>query len=221
MFRSLEARIAAVTIAASLFMGSATTIVAHEPSSDLSSAVRQCLDSHDQNSDYCANAIALSGMSSVDFWPMVAFKVFDGASFKDAPKEQPKPDLFTLLKACAESHDRASAECAAAQNSAGLSDDDFWAKMQAKFGVQLCDRVGSSDDDESSDCWQSDAQPAPAVLDGMVKDCFAKFGAALSDRGTSAMANEAGEVCGKAVRKSGLSPRDFFAKYGMPKASRN
>src|SRR5438045_9540374 len=115
MFRSLGARIAAVTVAASLFIGS-TTIVAHEPSSDLSSAVRQCLDSRDQNSDYCANAIALSGMSSVDFWPMVTFKLFDGAGFKDTPTEQPKPDLFTLLKACAESHDRASAESPAAQD---------------------------------------------------------------------------------------------------------
>ena len=221
MFRSLEARIAVVTIAASLFMASATTIVAHEPSNDLSSAVRQCLDSHDQNSDYCANAIALSGLSSVDFWPMVTFKLFDGAGFKDTPTEQPKPDLFTLLKACAESHDRASAECAAAQDSTALSDDDFWAKMQAKFGVKLCDRVGSGDNDASSDCWQSDAQPAPAVLDGMVKDCFTKYGVALSERGTTAMANEAGEVCGRAVRTSGLPPRDFFAKYGMPKASRN
>src|SRR5205823_1852942 len=158
----------------------------------------------------CANAIALSGMSGTDFWPMVAFKLFDGAGFKEAPKEQPKPDLFTLLKACAESHDRASAECAAAQDATGLSDDDFWAKMQAKFGVQRCDRVESSENDESPDCWQNDAQPAPAALDGMVKDCFAKYGAALSERGTSAMANEAGELCGRAVRKSGLSPRDFF-----------
>lgn len=221
----LRMRIAVLIIVATalLLAGAAVTISAHEPSNDLSGAVRQCLESHDPGSDYCANALALSGMSSVDFWPMIAFKLFDGATF-EAPK--PQPDLFTLMKACSMTHDPASEDCARALDASGLSSDDFWAKMHGKFGVTFCDQPQASnhpENDQPQECWPPfvDLQPAQTTaitgVDGLVKDCFAKYRAAASRRGPSTMANAAAEACGKAIRESGLSPRDFFAKYGSLK----
>lgn len=221
----LRMRIAVlITITTALLLaGAAVTISAHEPSNDLSGAVRQCLESHDPASDYCANALTLSGLSSADFWPMIAFKLFDGATF-EAPK--PQPDLFTLMKACFVSHDAASEDCARAQDATGLSSDDFWAKMQAKFGVTFCGQAQMSnhpENDQPQQCWPPLAELEPAQttaisgLDGLVKDCFAKYRAAASRRGPSAMANAAAEACGKAIRESGLAPRDFFARYGSLK----
>lgn len=220
MLSGVAGRVARVTFAVALLTGAGTiTILAHEPSSDLQSAVRQCLDSHDQNSDYCANAIALSGMNADEFWPMVAFKAYDGAFKVEKQKEQPKPDLFTLLQACADTHDRASDECARAQEATGLGDDDFWAKMHAKFGVTLCE---NADDESADDCWPASAQGnTGGTLPEWAKDCFTKYAAALAPRGTSWMADQAADACGKAVRRSGLTPRQFFAKYGLPQAAKN
>ena len=221
MFSVLTGHVARVTLGVALLTGAGTiTILAHEPSGDLEPAVRQCLASHDQNSDYCANAVALSGMTPDEFWPLVAFKAFDGA-FVAKQKEQSKPDLFALLRACAESHDRTSHECARAQEATGLGDDDFWAKMQAKFGVTLCENADPREDADT--CWSHDVaeRQTSSPLPSWVQDCFTKYSAALSTRGTRGMADQAAEACGRAARQSGLSPRQFFAKYGVPQAAKN
>ena len=169
MFRT--GLVLAIVATALVMAAVSVTITAHEPSNQLSAAVHRCLDSHDPMSDECTDALALSGMAAADFWPTLAFKLYDGAAFCEDAHADNHPDTET----------------------------------------------------PKEDCWPPvvDAPPVQSdtitTLDGMVKDCLAKYRLAAARRGPSAMANAAAESCARAIRESGLSPRDFFSKYGAPR----
>src|SRR5712692_4854107 len=50
-------------------------------------------------------------------------------------------------------------------------------------------------------------------LEDLVKDCFARYAAAKNSAGDAARASEA---CRTAIEASGLSPEDFWKKFGKP-----
>ena len=56
-------------------------------------------------------------------------------------------------------------------------------------------------------------QPQHGDLEDLVKDCFARYAAAKNSAGDAARASEA---CRTAIEASGLSPEDFWKKFGKP-----
>jgi hypothetical protein len=159
-------------------------------------------------SDACAAAIKASGMTSNDFW----------AKFHPAPKPTPvaaptaKPataELEGLIYACrklqgaitstssTEQLNAASAACEKAIAASGLSAADFWAKWTPIKPVTTT--------------------PAPtptpvtntAELSQLVAKCLDLYKAMATTGDTHA----ASEACGAAIRASGMTSSDFWAKY--------
>ena len=157
-------------------------------------------------SDACAAAIKASGMSSADFW----------AKFHPAPKTTPVPSPTTkpgtaetegLIYSCrllqgalvstspAEQVNAASAACAKAIGASGLSATAFWAKW-----APIKPTTAPS------------ATPAPvsaADLAQLVAKCLDLYKAMATTGDTHA----ASEACGAAIRASGMTSSDFWAKY--------
>ncbi|HEY8759115.1 MAG TPA: hypothetical protein VIN74_11520 [Candidatus Limnocylindria bacterium] len=157
-------------------------------------------------SDACAAAIKASGMSSADFW----------AKFHPAPKATPVPSPTTkpgtaetegLIYSCrllqgalvstspAEQVNAASAACAKAIGASGLSATAFWAKW-----APIKPTTAPS------------ATPAPmsaADLAQLVAKCLDLYKAMATTGDTHA----ASEACGAAIRATGMTSSDFWAKY--------
>ncbi len=101
-----------------------------------------------------------------------------------------------------------SEACRRAMEATGLDEKDFW----ARFGPRA----------------EPTAKTSPAAtptvdsqeLKRLVKDCFAKYAAAKDATGDAAaeLARVAKEACLKAIEASGLTPEEFWARFG-PKAS--
>jgi hypothetical protein len=197
-----------------------TTASTSNTSGELAALVKACLATEDPQSAECAQAIDKSGTDAPAFWAAVAMSLQEQLKRATAehvtgtPKPEPtaKPEsdahpitseLLGLVAACVESHERSSDACTKAVEASGLSADEFYAKVAARFGKPT----------------EPTTTPNDAGHEGLsilVRDCLVTYETA---RKTNATGEAAGETCRKAIAASGLSARDFWVRFG-PKTTR-
>ncbi len=156
--------------------------------------------------DACNKAIAASGMSAADFWAKFAKEL---APVKPSATPSPKPvtnaaeveqliakclDLYKGLSTTSDTK-AVSDACKAAIIASGMSSADFWTKYHPGTSTAPT------------------ASPKPvtsaADLAQLVAKCLDLYKAAATTGDTHAVS----EACGAAIRASGLSSADFWAKY--------
>ena len=164
-----------------------------------------CFDSRDPDSDQCRAALDVSPVDA-DFFTRLAANLGTPHT-KPEPKPEPKPELWTLVRACAETRDLDSEECARAIETSGLSLEDFKAKFAAKLGC-----VSTRNHDVVDPC----AKKSESYdVTSTIKDCLALratvTGMSASD--LMAKAEKVNTVCGKALSESRLTAAQFWSKY--------
>ena len=127
------------------------------PMPDFETLLRECLDSHDPDSDACAAAALESGMSYEDFRAKIVAKLEPEKTQKSESKEQPKAeptrkpeavvvkktepvktkdDFATWFEKCLNTRDFNSDECLRAEELSGLGTADFEAKFNSKLAAK-------------------------------------------------------------------------------------
>ncbi len=189
--------------------------------SDLEAAIKACLASKDPQSLECNTALDMSGLPNEDFWAKLAFSLNEQvarskSTDKTEPSHTPKPEttkprdegktgeLIGLVTACVASHERSSEPCAKALELSGLSADDFWAKVTTTFGHGDTKTEPSHKPDTT--------KPSDEAVGLAVKACLERFEAYRSGATTEPITTS--EVCRKAYEATGLTPADFWAKFG-------
>ena len=191
------------------------------PTTDITALVNDCFAKYTARdlsaSDACKKAMAASGLSGDDFW-----KKF-GTPAK--PSTEPKPSTtpangwearYALIVECLKLKNSltstpetarvaaASEACNKAMDAMGMSSTDFW----AKFGSQL-----NTATTKPSTKPEPTASPKPiantAELSQLVAKCLDLYKAITSTGDTHSVS----EACGAAIRASGMSSADFWAKY--------
>jgi len=123
--------------------------VAPKDGGDFSAWFEKCLATRDVRSDACFRAQQLIGFSDADFKAKFERYLADRDAKLRQPTPQPVADskpmvepkpgsamtFELLLSTCAQTHERASNACVAAQAVSGLSSEAFWAKAEARFGA--------------------------------------------------------------------------------------
>ena len=156
--------------------------------------------------DACNKAIAASGMSVTEFWSKFANQL---APTKPSATPSPKPvtnpaaverliakclDLYKGLSTTGDTK-AVSDACKAAIIASGMSSADFWAKYHPGTSTA------------------PSASPKPvtstADLAQLVAKCLDLYKAVATTGDTHAV----GEACSAAIRASGLTSSDFWAKY--------
>ena len=164
--------------------------------------------------DACKRAIAASGLSTNDFFAKYGTPV--------PPATEPKPTTtaksttsavtYALIAKClqlststqATNDSRtASDACAAAIKASGLSATEFW----GKFGKQSTSTTKPSTTPVPATTPKPVTNTAELAL--LVTKCLDLYKAAPTTGDTHALS----EACGAAVRASGLSSADFWAKF--------
>ncbi len=196
---------------------------------DLDTLIKACLATKDTRGAECATAIHKSGLSESDFWANVAMSLHEqlGRQTSEHVAGTPKPEptkkpgdttsthpatseLLGLVTACIASHERSSEPCAKALELSGLAPDDFWAKVTAAFGR-------SETKTERSETPKPDTtKPTDEAIGLAIKACLARFEAYRNGATTEPITTS--EACRKAYEASGLTPEQFWAKFG-PKPS--
>ena len=193
---------------------------------DLEAAIKACLATKDPQSLGCHAALDLSGVSNEEFWAKLAFSLNEqvarqsGQPNTATPKPEPtkKPettepthpvvtgDLLYVVAACVESHERSSAACQKALEMSGLSADEFYAKVAARFGKPT---------EPTTKPTEPAAKPSERTstegLSILIKECLTKYENA---KNTSEGSSAASEACKRAIEASGLSANDFWARFG-------
>jgi hypothetical protein len=129
-----------------------------------------------------------------------------------APKTTVSAETYALIAKCFQLYTAisttgdskaASDACAAAIKASGMSATDFW----AKFGKELTSTTKPTTKPEPT----ATAKPVTntAELSQLVAKCLQLYAAITSTGDTHA----ASEACGAAIRASGMSSADFWAKY--------
>jgi hypothetical protein len=104
----------------------------------------KCLDTRDVRSDACVRAQELIGFNDADFLGKFERYLAERDAKSGKAAATPKPSapstasgttLETVLKACGESRSRMSEACLKALVMSGLQPNDFWVKVEAKFGA--------------------------------------------------------------------------------------
>ena len=162
----------------------------------------KCLGTRDLGSDPCRRAFELSHMTRADFEQKYKAKL----AAKDGG------DFWAWFDRCLATRDVHSDACAKAQALIGFSDADF----HAKFARYLAERDA-----------KAGKTPAPtptvwsAYVEQLVKDCLQKTALALAAPGSTEATTVAGQACQKAITATGLSPRDFWARYPVTQPVKN
>jgi hypothetical protein len=212
----------------------ATTTVAtsqNTTDSDLEAAIKACLGTKDPQSLECHTAQDLSGVSNEEFWAKLAFSLSEQVA-RQSPSQpaatpQPEPtkkpettepthplvtgDLLYVVAACVDSHERSSAACQKALEMSGLSADEFYAKVAARFG-----KTTEPTTKPTEPTANRAEKTSTEGLTALIKDCLTKYENAKSTSDGSAAASEA---CKRAIAASGLSANDFWARFG-PKTTK-
>ena len=185
---------------------------------DMTALVKDCFEKYTARDpgagDACKKAIAASGLSTNDFFAKYGTPVPPASEPKPttAPKITTSAETYALITKClqlststqATNDSRtASDACAAAIKASGLSATEFW----AKFGKQPTSTTKPSTTPVPT------ATPKPvtntAELAQLVAKCLDLYKAAATTGDTHAVS----EACGAAIRASGLSSADFWAKF--------
>jgi hypothetical protein len=185
---------------------------------DMAGLVKDCFDKYTAKDpgagDACKKAIAASGLSSNDFFARYGTPARPSTETRPvttptaAPKTTVSAETYALIAKCLQlytaipttSDSRAASDaCAAAIKASGMSATEFW----AKFGKELT----------------SATKPLPtatpkratstAELAQLVAKCLDLYKAMTSTSDTRAVS----EACGAAIRASGMSSADFWAKF--------
>ena len=199
-----------------------STSTKNTTTSDLEAAVKACLATKDPQSLECHTALDMSGVSNEEFWTRLALSLSEQLARQtstSSPKPEPtkKPettepthpvvtgDLLYVVAACVESHERSSAGCQKALEMSGLSADEFYAKVAARFGKNTDPTTKSEPTAKPTEKTNTEG------LSILIKDCLTKYETAknTNDGGTAAS-----EACKKAIEASGLSGNDFWARFG-------
>ena len=156
--------------------------------------------------DACNKAVAASGMSVTEFWSKFANQL---APTKPSATPSPKPvtnpaEVEQLIAKCLDLYKGLSTTgdtkavsdaCKAAIIASGMSSSDFWNKYHPQTSTA------------------PSASPKPvtgsADLDQLVAKCLDLYKAVATTGDTHSVS----EACGAAVRASGMSSSDFWAKY--------
>jgi hypothetical protein len=165
--------------------------------------IMACFESRDANSDQCLAALEVSPVDA-DFFAQLASNL---ANMPARPEPQPKTDLYSLVKACAESGDLNSDECLRALDETGLSVEELQAKIESKFGC-----VFATFQYEKKTCGKRSNEHG---MTPTIKECLA-LKASLNGRTPdelAGMVEKINSVCRKAIVESGLTPAQFWAKY--------
>ena len=118
--------------------------LAAKDSGDFWTVFEKCLDTRDVTTDVCARAQELIGFNDADFHAKFARYLAerDAQAKKAAPTPKPATGstgttvaLEVLVKTCGETHSRMSESCLKALVMSGLQPNDFWAKVEAKYGA--------------------------------------------------------------------------------------
>jgi hypothetical protein len=167
----------------------ATAVTAHNDG--FNERILNCFETRDANSDQCRAALEVSPVDS-NFLRVLAENL-DNLPAREEPK--PEVDLYTLVKACAATHNFEGDECVAAVEQSGLSLDEFRAKFAAKLGT---DKIAKKDQvtEKMKACLE-----LKASLNG-------KAPQELSD-----LVEKVNYVCHKALVESRMSAGQFWAKY--------
>jgi|GEM_PF-5732584 len=113
--------------------------LAAKDSGDFWTVFGKCLDTRDLSTDVCARAQELIGFNDADFHAKFdRYLAERDASAKPVatPKTASKTFLTTaMLEECAQSHQRRSDACIRALALSGMSESQFWAKIESKYGA--------------------------------------------------------------------------------------
>lgn len=155
----------------------------------------------------CKRAIELSGLTSAEF----AAKFLSRPAATPTQKSTANTELSALVARClqlyagvATSGDTktVSDACATAMKASGLSSVDFW----AKYGKELATTKPSTKPEPT-------ASPKPvtstAELSQLIAKCLQLYAAVSSTSDTKAVS----EACGAAIRASGMTSAEFWAKF--------
>jgi hypothetical protein len=142
----------------------------------------------------CMAAIEQTGLSTSEF----AIKYFGakpGSPIASPKTEHKTAGVENAIKECLNDWrafaEQTSAACARALAASGLPTEEFWKKFE-DWAIQQ----------------PADGQTSPSAdVDGLVKECFAKYAA----KNPTTL-----ETCKKAMAASGLNGDAFWDKYGRP-----
>ena len=185
---------------------------------DMAALVKDCFDKYTAKDpgagDACKKAIAASGLSSNDFFAKYGTPARPSTETRPvttppaAPKTTVSTETYALIAKCLQlytaipttSDSRAASDaCAAAIKASGMSATEFW----AKFGKELTGTTKPA----------PTATPKPvtstAELAQLVAKCLDLYKAMTSTGDTRAVS----EACGAAIRASGMTSADFWAKF--------
>jgi hypothetical protein len=189
---------------------------------DITALVKDCFEKYTAKdpgaSDACKKAIAASGLSSNDFFAKYGTPARPSTDAQPtttpttAPKTTVSAETYALIAKCFQLYTAisttgdsraASDACAAAIKASGMSSTDFW----ATFGKELTSTTKPTTKPEPT----ATAKPVTntAELSQLVAKCLQLYAAIASTGDTHA----ASEACGAAIRASGMSSADFWAKY--------
>jgi len=181
-----------------------TTAPKTQPSTaGLEAAIQQCLKDWrsyaETSSAACAQALAVSGLSSEDFWK----------KFEAWAVEQPYGDTTTnvdaLVKECFAKYtakDPTTLEtCKKAMAASGLSGDAFWDKYGRPTPPSATPKPSTSPKSSTSE----ETYKLMAL-------CF-KLHSALTSTSEKSTVDAAYDACNKAIAASGMSTADFWAKF--------
>ena len=196
-----------------------------KPRSDAERLVRECVERFEgylrsetdetrrAAREACAKAQKASGLTPDEFWAK-----FLALVHRTKPAAEPTGDLERLVRDCLEKyainrrepsdeHLRVAKEaCAKAVEASGLTPDEFWKKFSPKAEPKPT------------------TKPTTTELAALVKYCLTKYAYAASLKDAPAELVEkarraASETCAKAIAASGLTPEQFWAKYGPKPAN--
>ena len=172
---------------------------------------RECVTKYNAKSTdasaTCKRAIELSGLTSADF----AAKFFPRPAATPIQKSTVNTETYALVARCLQLYAGATTSgdpkavsdaCAAAIKASGLTSTDFW----AKYGKELATTKPSTKAAPT-------ASPKPvtntAELSQLVAKCLQLYAAVSSTSDTKAVS----EACGAAIRASGMTSAEFWAKF--------
>jgi hypothetical protein len=163
------------------------------PEAQVKECVRQYLAGTADASDACRNAIAASGLTPQAFWTKFG-------PHADRAKVELSVEAQAMIRECvtkytAKSPD-ATATCKRAIELTGLTSAEFGAKFLLRTT-------------EPKPATTPKPATKPAELSQLVAKCLELYKTATTTGETKAVS----EACGAAVRASGLSSADFWAKY--------
>jgi hypothetical protein len=190
---------------------SAPTTVKGDLSPEALAMARECVTKYNAKSTdastTCKRAIELSGLTSADF----AAKFLQRPAATPTPKSTVNTETYALVARCLQLYAGATTSgdpkavsdaCAAAIKASGLSSTDFW----AKYGKELATTKPSTQPAPT-------ASPKPATntaeLSQLVAKCLQLYAAVSSTSDTKSVS----EACGAAIRASGMTPAEFWAKF--------